>query len=76
MDCNKPRVRVTIHSSIAEEWSNVGRPVCHMVRGFLAGMVQYMADEIGKKEKIVGKEIKCIAKGDEYCEYVAEPFRL
>ena len=37
------------------------RPVSHLIRGALAG-----------KEFRV-REVKCIAKGDEYCEFIIEP---
>jgi len=73
-DQEKLTAKITIQASIAEEWGNVGRPVCHMWRGGIAGILQYIADTTGKKIRIVGKETKCIAKGDPHCEIIAQPY--
>ena len=37
------------------------RPVSHLIRGALAG------------REFRVREVKCIAKGDEYCEFIIEP---
>jgi len=66
------RVVVRFYNTIAEEWGDVGRPVCHIWRGGLAGILRYMAESMGKKVDIRARETRCIAKGDPYCEIVAE----
>lgn len=66
------RVVVRFWNTIAEEWGNVGRPVCHLWRGCLAGILKYIAESMGKEVEIRVRETACIAKGDEYCEMVAE----
>ncbi len=75
-DEEKLAARVIIHASIAEEWGNVGRPVCHLWRGAIAGIIQYIADSTGRSVKMVGKEVKCIGKGDPHCEIIAEPAQI
>ncbi len=66
------RVVVRFWNTIAEEWGNVGRAVCHMWRGGLAGILKYIAKSAGKEVEIRVQETACIAKGDPYCEMVAE----
>jgi hypothetical protein len=39
-------------------------PVCHWTRGFLAG---YLSEIIGVNIEV--SEIKCLGRGDEYCEF-------
>jgi predicted hydrocarbon binding protein len=39
-----------------------------MVAGVVAGIIEFIT-----KQKIVCHEVKCIAKGDDYCEFLAEP---
>ena len=41
---------------------------CHFFRGVLAGI---MSEYAGKE--YMGEEIKCMADGDEYCEFVIKP---
>jgi len=43
-------------------------PKCHMFRGFLAGFLSQLLET-----NIRVFEIRCIAKGDPYCEFVFEP---
>lgn len=69
---NPLRVVVRFYNTIAEEWKDAGRSVCHLWRGALAGMLAFIAESMGKKVKVRGHETKCIAKGDPYCEIVAE----
>lgn len=45
------------------------RPNSHLVRGLIAGILEGLT---GKKVKV--KETKCIAKGDDYCEFIAEGY--
>jgi len=51
-------------SFIAEEYSKSNRPVCHFLCGFFSGVLQEVLGE-----KVTCEEVKCIAKGDEYCEF-------
>ncbi len=69
------RVVVRFYNTIAEEWGNVGRSVCHLWRGALAGILKYIADSMGKEVEIRVQETACMAKGDPYCEIVAEEAR-
>lgn len=48
----------------AEAWRKKPYTVCHWTRGYLAG---YMSTVFGKPIEAV--EIKCMAKGDEHCEF-------
>jgi len=69
------KVVVRFYNSIAEEWGNVGRPVCHLWRGALAGILKYIADSTGKEIEVKVQETACMAEGDPYCEMVAEEAR-
>jgi len=66
------RAVVRFYHTIAEEWGNVGRAVCHLWRGGLAGILKYIADSMGKEVEVRARETACMAKGDPYCEMVAE----
>ena len=75
-DVEKPKVDVIIRHSPAEELRDAGRPACHLWRGIIAGVLQYIAESSRKRRgnvKIVGREVRCIARGDPYCEIIAEP---
>ena len=74
LDMRKMRADVIIRASPAEEMKSLGRPVCHLMRGIIAGILQYIAETAKRRVKIRGIEVKCIAKGDPYCEIVAEPY--
>ncbi|MEM2928936.1 MAG: V4R domain-containing protein [Nitrososphaerota archaeon] len=54
-------------SFIAEEYGKSDKPVCDFLAGYFVGMLE----EIYKKEYTC-EEIKCIAKGDKYCEFKIE----
>ncbi len=43
------------------------KPVCHFMRGVLAGIV-----EEAEESKYEGKELKCMAQGYNYCEFLIE----
>ncbi|RLI31608.1 hypothetical protein DRO48_00250 [Candidatus Bathyarchaeota archaeon] len=73
LDLKKPKVDVVVRASPAEEMKGRNKPACHLICGFIAGIMQYLAEMCGKNVKIRGTEKKCIAKGDQYCEIVAEP---
>ncbi len=51
-------------SFIAEEYGKSNKTVCDPLAGYFVGLFE----EIFKKE-FMCKEIKCIAKGDKYCEF-------
>jgi len=46
------------------------KPVSQLVRGALAGVLE---EAYGRRFDVV--EVKCLAKGDEYCEFVVRPSR-
>ncbi|RLI06758.1 hypothetical protein DRO32_05130, partial [Candidatus Bathyarchaeota archaeon] len=62
------KVVVRFYHTIAEEWGNVGRAVCHLWRGGLAGILKYVADSLGLEVEVRVQETACMAKGDPYCE--------
>ena len=66
------RVRLK-NSAIAEEFGMVGRSVCYGLAGAIAGAIQFLSDQQGKRIEAVGTEPLCISKGDPYCEFVVEP---
>ncbi len=66
------KVVIRFYNSIAEEWKGSDRSVCHIWRGVIAGILTFIAESMGKQVKIRCYESKCVAKGDPYCEIVAE----
>lgn len=66
------RVRLN-HSAIAEEFGRVGRSVCHVWAGAMAGSIKFLADEHNREIEVRGTELLCISKGDPYCEFIIEP---
>ncbi len=57
-------LKVRVHSSLAELWGKSDKPVDLLIEGSLLGAVQEIT---GKKW--TSKEIRCIAMGDNYCEF-------
>jgi len=51
-------------SFIAEEYGKSNQSVCHFLCGFFSGVLQEVLGE-----KLTCEEIKCTAKGDQYCEF-------
>jgi len=51
-------------SFIAEEYGESNQPVCHFLCGFFSGVLQEVLGE-----KLTCEEVKCTAKGDQYCEF-------
>ncbi|MFC2003190.1 V4R domain-containing protein [Chloroflexota bacterium] len=49
--------------------SQLGRPVCHFLAGFFAGMAEAYAELIKPSSSYSCVETKCIAIGDPYCEF-------
>ncbi|MDY6964582.1 MAG: 4-vinyl reductase [Halobacteriota archaeon] len=67
LDRDKPEVvvRMVGTPTTTEEKEISDEPCCHTERGIVTGIVEHT---IGKP--CVGKEVKCQAMGDEYCEFV------
>ncbi len=61
---NELVVRVK-NSFIARGYGNSEASVCHFLRGYNAGLA-----EVLKGRSIDAEEVRCAAKGDEYCEFV------
>ncbi len=67
-------VTVTLtNSAVAEETGQVGRAVCDHLPGSIAGAMQTILVHAGIDREVVGKETKCIAKGDTHCEFEIGP---
>ena len=62
-------------SSVAEylKESQLGRPVCHFLAGFFAGMAEAYAELIEPALPYSCVETKCIAVGDAHCEFRLSP---
>ncbi|WXG40328.1 MAG: V4R domain-containing protein [Candidatus Freyarchaeum deiterrae] len=58
------KIKIRVHSSLAEKWDKSNKPVDVLIEGSLLGLVEEIT---GKKW--VCKETKCIAMGDDYCEF-------
>ncbi len=48
----------------------LGRPACHLLAGIFAGGASRLLER-----PYMAEETKCIAKGDEYCEFLLKPVR-
>ncbi len=59
------------YSSVAESFKNdgLGRPVCHFLAGFFAGMAEAYAELVKPYRSYSCVETKCVAKGDPHCEF-------
>jgi len=53
------------NSFIARGYGNSEVPVCHFLRGYNAGLA-----EVLKGKNIDAEEVRCVVKGDEFCEFV------
>ncbi|MDD1778745.1 MAG: 4-vinyl reductase, partial [Candidatus Helarchaeota archaeon] len=61
--------RVTVKNSIiGSSMKQRHKQADAMVAGVVAGIIEFIT-----KQKINCYEVKCIAKGDDICEFVAEP---
>lgn len=68
-DLNTGYARVTLKNSIlGTSMRQKHRESDALVAGVLAGIFEFIT-----KQKIICREVKCIAKGDTICEFVAEP---
>jgi predicted hydrocarbon binding protein len=66
----KNHMRVIVQNSFeARGYGKSATPVCHLLRGYLAGVLSTMLTPNARTRKVELVEIKCVAKGDEYCEF-------
>ncbi|WXG40325.1 MAG: 4-vinyl reductase [Candidatus Freyarchaeum deiterrae] len=61
------KLKLTFISTIALSYGHSDYPVCTFIEGALAGTLQ-----VATKKEWKCRETKCIAKGDEYCEFEVE----
>lgn len=70
IDSEKANGYVRVKQSfIAEEYGRSDEPVCHFLCGFFASVLQEVLGE-----KLTCEEVKCTAKGDQYCEFKFEKY--
>jgi predicted hydrocarbon binding protein len=55
-------------SQVAKLYGKVGKPVDHLLRGWFAGV-----SSIFFKSDVDCVEVKCMSKGDDYCEFLSAP---
>lgn len=73
---NEATARVTVtlkNSAVAEETGQVGRTVCDHLPGSIAGAMQTILKNAGQQQYLIGRETKCVAKGDTHCEFEIGP---
>jgi predicted hydrocarbon binding protein len=56
-------------SFFASALGRTGQPECHIVRGILEGTA-----EVVFKKEYQCQEVKCLSKGDKYCEFLLLPW--
>ncbi len=64
------RIQFKGGTMFAKDYKKVGRNVCYHAAGFIAGATGTLSG--GKFE---AKEVKCVAAGDESCEFVIKPVK-
>ncbi len=52
-------------SAVAKSLGNIGKPVCHIYAGMLAGAFTFFS-----KHELSGIEIQCFAMGENYCKFL------
>jgi len=52
-------------SAVAKSIGNIGKPVCHLYAGCLAGVFTYMS-----RHELSGIEIQCYAMGEDFCKFL------
>ena len=71
VECNEEELRfvIRLHGNFecAPFKGKRDRPMSHLIRGGLAGVFK---EAYGREFRV--REVRCIAKGDEYCEFVIE----
>lgn len=65
----KPRIRLRFYDLFesAGVREKSGEPFCHFFRGYLAGLFSKFL-----RKEVTVREIKCVARGDAYCEFIIE----
>ena len=56
------------NSFIAKEYGKSDVPVCHFIRGYCAGIGEALTNQ-----EMDAEEVKCVACGDDHCEFVVKP---
>jgi predicted hydrocarbon binding protein len=73
-DDAKGRGSYRLHNSaLALELGQTGKASCLWVPGALAGSMQAVLESKGNPLKVRGREIRCLATGEPFCEYTVEP---
>lgn len=73
-DETEARVKVILtNSAVAEETGPVGRVVCDHLPGSIAGAMHTILANAGRPKELIGRETKCIARGDTHCEFEIGP---
>lgn len=62
-------------SAFCEEYGPMRRTVCHCWPGAMAGAIKEIIDARALNFQIKGREVKCKARGERYCEFVVKPIR-
>nr|MDO8080423.1 ATPase domain-containing protein [Candidatus Freyarchaeota archaeon] len=57
-----------LNSTFCDRYTNLKKPTGFWISGVITGLY-----EIVTGKKCITEEVKCIAKGDEYCEYITKP---
>jgi len=66
IDLNRASATIIVKDCFeAVAWREKPYTVCHWTRGYLAGYLSVVFNK-----QVEAKETKCLAKGDEYCEFV------
>lgn len=74
MDLDEGRGLFRLHNSAtAKELGRGEGCVCYQMPGAMAGALQMILDQAGIDLRVKGAEVKCLAQGDSYCEYVVAP---
>lgn len=60
------------NSAVALETGSTRGAACVHLPGSLAGAFQAILNHAGIPKKVIGRESKCISKGDDYCEFAVE----
>jgi predicted hydrocarbon binding protein len=73
-DDAKGQANYRLHNSaLALELGKTGKASCLWVPGALAGSMQAVLESKGNPLKVRGKELRCLATGEPFCEYTVEP---
>jgi bacteriochlorophyll 4-vinyl reductase len=65
-----PHGRIIVQDSFeARGYGPSTTPICHFLRGYLAGALSAILTPRARRHKVELVETKCAAKGDEHCEF-------